>query len=232
MKERIDKIISNNTSFSRREVDSLIKKGSVFVDNTLITSSKVKVDREVSQIVVDGVEIKKRGKIVVMMNKKKGYVTSLSDPISPTVMELLPEEYRECGLVPIGRLDKDTEGLLLFTNDGELNHTLTSPKKNIEKIYYVEHLGEVKEEDILAFKNGIELKDGKCKSAVLRVIEKGKAELTITEGRFHEVKRMMAKCGLKVTYLKRIEVKGIKLGPLKLGESRELSNEEYKGLYS
>lgn len=230
--ERLDKFFSSNGILGRKETRVYIREGKILVNGVKPSSWDMKVDSEVDVITLCGERVKSNKEIVIMMNKPKGYVTSTDDPISPTVMSLLPSTLVRKKVYPIGRLDKDTEGLLLFTNDGELSHRLISPKSNIEKEYYIEHSGTVTEEIIEEFKNGIMLKDGTTfLPSVLKPIEKGKSLLVIREGKYHQVRRMMAHFGLDVLYLKRVREASLELGDLERGEIRELGEEEKKELY-
>ena len=148
-------------------------------------------------------------------------------------MELIPEAYRRQNLVPVGRLDKETEGLLLFTNDGELAHRLIAPKHGVEKRYYARHEGKAGEEDVKAFAAGLELRDGtRCLPAVLKPLGAGESEITVTEGKYHQVRRMMASRGLYVSYLRREREGNLSLEGLPLGEVRELTEEENASLYN
>ena len=156
-------------------------------------------------------------------------MTATEDDLSPTVMELLPQEYRH--LKPVGRLDKQTEGLLLFTDDGDLLHRLISPKKEVPKVYYAEHEGQAGEEDVKAFADGLSLRDGTvCQSAVLEPMGTGKSRITVCEGKYHQVRRMMASRGMHVLYLERQQEAGLVLGDLPRGQVRELTVEEVEKL--
>ena len=156
-------------------------------------------------------------------------MTATEDDLSPTVMELLPQEYRH--LKPVGRLDKQTEGLLLFTDDGDLLHRLISPKKEVPKVYYAEHEGQAGEEDVKAFANGLTLRDGTvCQSALLEPMGAGKSRITVCEGKYHQVRRMMASRGMHVLYLERQQEAGLVLGDLARGQVRELTEEEVETL--
>ena len=231
METRLDKFLSDNTKYSRSELKNFIRQGKVTVDGKTTQKPEEKINPDANTVRISGVTVRPIGLRTVMMHKPKGYVTSTEDPRDPTVMELLPEDYRFWGLNPIGRLDKDTEGLLLFTNNGDLLHRLTSPKYEVEKCYYAEHEGRVTEEDISAFAEGLMLKDGLlCKPARLQVLEEGKALVYVKEGKYHQVRRMMAARGHFVHYLKRISEGAISLGELKPGEVRELTEEESEAL--
>ena len=165
--------------------------------------------------------------VVCILNKPAGFVTSTEDDRNPTVMELLPQELLRQKVVPAGRLDKDTEGLLVFTNNGELLHKLISPKYEVPKVYYVEHEGDVTDSIIQRASDGVVLKDGTvCKSAVIERLGEGKSTICIREGMYHQVKRMYAALGLHVNYLRRIQIGGVKLGDLEVSKVRELTEEE------
>ena len=224
--ERLDKILSEAGVCSRRDCFRLARRGLITVDGVAVNDASAKI-ADGSLIAVDGEPVQRRREVVCIMNKPAGFVTSTEDDLSRTVMELLPEEMLRQKVVPAGRLDKDTEGLLVFTNNGDFLHHLISPKSNVPKTYYVEHEGSVSEETIKAAEKGIVLKDGTvCRSARLVRIEDGKSEITITEGMYHQVKRMFAALGCHVTYLKRIQIGGVSLGDLEPGHVRELTPEE------
>lgn len=226
---RLDKYLSFCLVLSRQEVKKLIKEKLVYVNGVLVTKDDYKVDEERDKVVCDNNEVIYKKYTYVILNKPKGYVTSTKD-LDKTVMELLPKIYSN--LSPVGRLDKDTEGLLLFTNDGMTLHNLTSPKKDIDKVYYVELEKEIDESLIEVFLNGVTLDDGyMTKPAKLEILDEKKVTLTISEGKFHQVKRMFLSVNNKVTYLKRIRFANIILDEtLKLGNYRELNDEEIKNL--
>ena len=226
---RLDKYLSFCLVLSRQEVKKIIKEKLVYVNGVLVTKDDYKVDEERDKVVCDNNEVIYKKYTYVILNKPKGYVTSTKD-LDKTVMELLPKIYSN--LSPVGRLDKDTEGLLLFTNDGMTLHNLTSPKKDIDKVYYVELEKEIDESLIDVFLNGVTLDDGyMTKPAKLEILDKKNVTLTISEGKFHQVKRMFLSVNNKVTYLKRIRFANIILDEtLKLGNYRELNDEEIKNL--
>lgn len=231
--ERLDKILSNMGYGSRKDVKKIIKEGRVEINGEIIYKNDYKINPYTDKIKLDGEEIFFRKYVYIMMNKPKGLVSSTDDPINRTVLELLDEEYLIFNPFPAGRLDKDTEGLLILTNDGKLAHELLSPKKGVEKTYYVEVDGYVEEEHKKLFNEGVTLDDGyKTLSAKLKIIESGfisKVELTIKEGKFHQVKRMFQAIDMEVIYLKRISMGPIKLDErLELGQYRELAEEEIK----
>ncbi len=230
--ERLDKVISNSGYGSRKDVKKLIKSGYVEVDGKKIKSSDIQVDVKINEIKINGEAINYRKFIYLLMNKPKGTVSATFDNYDKTVIDLLSEYHKSFEPFPVGRLDKDTVGLLILTNDGELNHKLISPKWHVDKVYYAEINRQVDEEDIYAFKEGIVLDDGyKCMPALLEVIksdENGSSvKVTIQEGKFHQVKRMFLSRNKEVVYLKRISFGLINLdSSLKEGEYRELNEKE------
>lgn len=230
--ERIDKILSNLGYGTRKDLKKIVKNGMVQVNGITIKDSAMKVDPEKDKIVINGEEILYREFIYLMMNKPAGVISATFDNKDETVIDLLEVEHQVFEPFPVGRLDKDTVGLLLLTNDGDLNHRLISPKWKVDKVYFAKIDQKVTEEDIEKFKHGITLDDGyRCKEAILE-IQKASEEgseivLTIQEGKFHQVKRMFEAVGKKVTYLKRIEFGTLPLDEdLEEGEYRELTEEE------
>lgn len=208
---------------SRKDIKAMVKRKRVTVNGEIISFSDCKINTATDTVAVDGQNVQLLRRVVCILNKPAGYVTSTDDPRDATVMELIPKDLLSMGVVPAGRLDKDTEGLLVLTNDGDLIHKLISPKSEIRKVYYAEHQGVVSDEDVKAFSDGIVLKDGTvCKSAILEEKEPGRALITITEGMYHQVKRMMASRNLHVTYLKRLEEGEFSIGNLKTGEFTEV----------
>lgn len=228
---RLDKFISSTTTLSRAEAKKIIKKG-ILINDKLIKTPDYKVDEFNDQVIVDGNRLVYQKYVYIMMNKPKDTVSATEDAIEKTVVDILKEEDRIHKVFPVGRLDKDTEGLMLLTNDGELAHRLISPKKDVVKKYYVEVSGELKEEHLSIVEIGVILEDGyKCKPARLEILEssedKSKANIYISEGKFHQVKRMMKSLGTTVTYLKRLSIGELLLDEnLVLGEYRYLTNEE------
>lgn len=230
-KQRLDKILSNLGYGTRKEVKGLIKSGTVSVDGAVAGDPGQQVDAELQAISVNGEKISYREFVYIMMNKPQGVVSATEDARERTVIDLLPEQLRAFQPAPVGRLDKDTEGLLLLTNDGRLAHKLISPKKHVPKTYIARVEGRVTEEDILRFKAGVELDDGYMTlPAELVVLERGSislTEVTIYEGKYHQVKRMFKAVGKTVIYLKRISMGRLKLDEgLELGEFRELTSQE------
>ncbi|MGL5416039.1 MAG: pseudouridine synthase [Clostridium sp.] len=236
--ERLDKIISNLGFGSRKEVKTLVKKGFVEVDGVVVKDSNMKVNPDEAIIKVNGEELYYREFIYLMMNKPDGVISATYDNRDMTVIDLLHVDYQAFEPFPVGRLDKDTVGLLLLTNDGELNHRLIAPKWHVDKVYFARIDKEVTEEDVKAFKEGITLEDGyECKEAKLEILkadeEGSEVNITIQEGKFHQVKRMFEARDKKVVYLQRTEFGGLPLDrDLEEGEYRELTDEEIEHLKS
>lgn len=230
-KERLDKILSNMGYGSRKVVKKYIKDGLVKVNESIIFDNGYKVNPYEESIFLKGDEILYRKYIYIMMNKPQGLVSSTEDPLTKTVIDLLDNDYLIYKPFPVGRLDKDTEGLMLISNDGKLAHELLSPKKGVNKKYYAEINGYVEKDHIEVFSQGIVLDDGyKTLPAKLEIIESdlfSKIYLTIQEGKYHQVKRMFESLSMKVTFLKRLSMGKLVLDSgLKLGEYRELTDEE------
>lgn len=229
--ERLDKFLCDCGVGTRSQVKQILKSGRVSVDGAAQKDPACKIDPDRQRICLDGQVLGKTGTVVVMLNKPAGFVTATEDKVERTVMELLPEKYRHLELKPVGRLDKATEGLLLFTNDGELLHKLISPKKEVPKVYYARHEGQADREDVQAFAEGLTLKDGTvCLGAVLEPVGPGESRITVREGKYHQVRRMMASRNMSVTYLERIAEGCLTLGDLPRGQVRELTANEIDGL--
>ena len=232
---RLDKFISTTTTLSRAEAKKVIKKG-ILINDKLIKTPDYKIDEFKDQVIVNGNRLVYQKYVYIMMNKPKDTVSATEDAIERTVVDILRDEDRIYKVFPVGRLDKDTEGLMLLTNYGELAHKLISPKKDVEKKYYVEVSGELKNEHLKIIKEGVILEDGyRCKPARLEILDSSegnsKANIFITEGKFHQVKRMMESLGATVTYLKRLSIGSLKLDEnLKLGEYRYLTDDELNKL--
>lgn len=223
---RLDKFLSEARVASRKELRTIIRAGRVQVDGITAKSPEEKVDETCQCITLDGLPVQLPGTLVLMLHKPQGFVTSTEDPRDKTVMELIPEAYRRLGVKPVGRLDKDTEGLLLFTNDGALLHRITSPKHQVEKEYYAETEVPVDGADVDAFRVGLTLRDGtKCLPAELIPQEKG-CRVVVREGKYHQVRRMLAARGKPVTYLRREREGTLLLGDLPLGQWRLITAEE------
>ncbi|WP_166242471.1 pseudouridine synthase [Paenibacillus turpanensis] len=239
--ERLDKILSHMGHGTRSELKKLVKSGAVTVNGIKAKDSGIQVHPVNDRIEVYGEPVIYREFIYLMMNKPQGVVSATEDNRDRTVIDLLPKHLRNFEPFPVGRLDKDTEGFLLLTNDGQLAHQLLSPKKHVPKTYFAEVEGKVDEQDVSAFRKGVTLEDGyETMPAELRVLsatEQGmegwlsKIELTIMEGKFHQVKRMFLAVGKRVRYLKRLSMGPLSLDKeLKLGQFRELAEEELNQL--
>lgn len=229
--QRLDKILSNFGYGTRKEIKQAIKEGCIKVDGRVANDSGMHVDPQNSTVEINGEVLNYREFIYIMMNKPQGVISATYDPKLKTVVDLLPEEYLCFEPFPVGRLDIDTEGLLVMTNDGQLAHELLSPKKHVPKKYYALVEGMVNDGDIASFKAGVTLDDGyRTMPAVLSILKQGdnsEIEVIIMEGKFHQVKRMFKAVGKEVKYLKRLEMGGLKLdGSLRTGQCRELSEEE------
>jgi 16S rRNA pseudouridine516 synthase len=229
--QRLDKVLSNFGFGSRNDVRKLIKAGLVTVDGMAAGDASMHIDPENSVITVNGQKLNYRKFIYVMMNKPAGTISATYDAKLKTAIDILPEEFACFDLFPAGRLDIDTEGMLLLTNDGQLAHDILSPKKHVEKRYYALIDGQVTYDDVQMFAEGVVLDDGyKTMPAELTIIRSGlrsEIELVLHEGKFHQVKRMFEAVGKKVLYLKRIQMGGLKLDEsLEPGECRELTKDE------
>ena len=225
--ERLDKFLCDSGVGTRSQVKGMIKSGRVSVDGVTQRDSAMKIDPCTQMICMDGQRLHGAGRVVLMLNKPAGFVTATEDKEHPTVMQLLPPQYRHLNLKPVGRLDKATEGLLLFTNDGDLLHRLISPKKEVSKVYYARHEGTAAQVDIKAFQEGLTLGDGTvCLPAVLQPLGAGESLITVYEGKYHQVRRMMAARQMPVSYLERKCEGGLTLGDLPRGQVRELTQEE------
>ena len=225
--ERLDKFLCDSGVGTRSQVKAILKSGRVTLNGVAVKDGSLKFDPGSSHVCVDGEALGGKRRVVLMLNKPAGYVTATEDKTDPTVMELLPPEYAHLELKPVGRLDKATEGLLLFTNDGDLLHRLISPKKEVPKVYYARHEGSAGEEDVAAFASGLTLRDGLlCLPAKLEPLGAGESLITVCEGKYHQVRRMMASRGMTVLYLERRMEGALALGELPRGQVRELTREE------
>ena len=225
--ERIDKIIATQTNYSRKEVKKLILQKRVMVNGEIISKSDIKVEENNDKIEIDGNKINVKKYIYLILNKPKGYISATEDPKMPTILDLVPEQYLHRNLFPAGRLDKDTTGLMLITDDGEFAHNILAPKKHIKKVYKVEIDIPINEIMINEFKNGVTLNDGICKTAGLEKLDTYIGKVTLTEGRYHQIKRMFGCFGAKVVNLERIAMGNFQLpNDLKQGECRELTEKE------
>ena len=225
--ERLDKFLCDCGIGTRSQVKAILKSGAVTVDGIPERDGSRKVDAQKQEICYRGDRLGKTGRVVVMLNKPEGFVTATEDAKERTVMELLPKEWKHLDLKPVGRLDKATEGLLLFTNDGDLLHRLISPKKEVPKVYYARHEGTAGDADVKAFTEGIQLADGtNCLPAKLEPIGPGESFVTVCEGKYHQVRRMMASRHMHVLYLERRQEGALTLGDLPRGSARMLTDEE------
>lgn len=235
---RLDKFLADSGLGSRKEVKALLKKGQVTVNGSVAKDGKLQVDHETDEICFEGEKLGYQAFYYYLLNKPQGVVSATQDNLHRTVLDLFASEDYRADLFPVGRLDKDTEGLLLISNDGELAHQLLSPKKHVEKEYFAKIDGLVTEADVAQFAAGLTLRSGEvvqpAKLTIVSVDEAaGTAQITliIKEGKFHQVKRMFEAVGKQVTYLQRIRMGTLELdGELKLGEYRELTASELRGL--
>ena len=230
--ERLDKILANTGRWSRKEVRELVRAGRVTVNGVPVHSPEEKWD-PAAEFAVDGVSVSGERMVYLMLHKPAGLVSATEDPKQPTVLELLPDHLKRVGLFPAGRLDKDTEGLLLLTNDGVLAHRLLAPRRHVDKTYFVQVEGQLDETDVEAFSTGMTLGDRLvCMPAGLEVLgQPDTAIVTLREGKYHQIKRMLASRGKPVRYLKRLTMGPLKLDPaLKRGEWRPLTEEERAAL--
>ena len=229
--ERLDKFLCDSGAGTRSQVKVILKTGRVSVDGKPEKDGGRKVDPQKNEVCLDGQRLGGRYRAVFMLNKPQGYVTATLDPREKTVMDLLPPDVKHLDLKPVGRLDKATEGLLLFTNDGDLLHRLISPRKEVPKVYYARHEGTAAQEDVDAFAQGLILGDGtQCLGAKLVLLGPGESLITVCEGKYHQVRRMMASRGMPVTYLERRQEGPLSLADLPRGALRELTPEEIASL--
>lgn len=228
---RLDKMLAHMNYGTRKEVKELIRKGFVLVNGEVITNDDYKVDEINDEVVIANEKVEFKDKVYIMLNKPDGYISATYDSKDPTVIDLI-SEYNYLNIFPVGRLDKDTHGLLLITNDGDLAHNLLSPKKHVDKKYYLKFDGNITEKGIKAFEEGIGLDDGyKTMPAKLIDLGNNEANVIIKEGKFHQVKIMMERIGCKVTYLKRVEFGSLLLDEnLEEGQYRLLTEEELNNL--
>ncbi len=233
---RLDKCLADCGLGTRSEVKSLLKAKRITVNGKVVTNGKVQVNPEVDEIMFDGEKIQYEEFVYIMMNKPKGVVSATEDNLHKTVLDLIDPVYFKKGVFPVGRLDIDTHGLLLLTNDGELAHRLLSPKKHVTKIYQARVEGVMTSEDVTAFEKGIVLADGtECLPARLDILsttqDESMVQIHLKEGKFHQVKRMVKACGKTVVDLERLTMGPLRLDEgLALGESRPLTEEERQSL--
>lgn len=225
--ERLDKVIAMQTEYSRKDVKILVSKRKVFVNGNVVLKSDIKVDEQEDEIIVDGKKINFKMHVYLVLNKPKGYISATEDRTQKTVLDLVPNEYGHREVFPVGRLDKDTTGLMILSDDGEFAHNILAPKKHIEKEYEVTIDIPVTEEMKNAFLEGINLNDGVCKTAKLEITGEYTSNVTLTEGRYHQIKRMFGCFGATVVELNRIRMGKFTLPKdLEMGKCRELTDDE------
>jgi len=225
--ERIDKIIGMQTEYSRKDIKKLILQKRVKLNGELVLKSDIKINPNIDIISIDGNTINIKEKVYLILNKPAGYISATEDRSQATVLDLIDEKYSHRELFPAGRLDKDTTGLMIITDDGMFAHNILAPKKHIKKVYEVTLDIPVTEEMVKGFANGIKLNDGICKSAIMEITGEYTSKVTLTEGRYHQIKRMFGCFGAKVINLHRITMGNLILPEdLKPGESRELTTLE------
>ena len=227
---RLDKFLANMGVGTRSEVKQLLKKGSVKVNQNIVKLPKLHVNPDSDEIMVNDEVVSYIDKVYIMLNKPKGYISATEDEVHPTIIDLIPE-YAHLNIFPVGRLDKDTEGLLLVTNDGQFNHEVMNPNKHVSKTYEVYSKHPITQFDIDKFKSGIELSDGKLKPAILKKVDNYVSHVTIYEGKYHQVKRMFHSIENEVLELKRIKIAQLELDHnLDLGSYRLLTQIDFDNL--
>lgn len=227
---RLDKFLANMGVGTRSEVKQLLKKGVVKVNQNKVKSPKLHVNPNSDEIMVNDEVVSYIDKVYIMLNKPKGYISATEDELHPTIIDLIPE-YAHLNIFPVGRLDKDTEGLLLVTNDGQFNHEVMNPNKHVSKTYEVYSKHPITQFDIDEFKSGIELSDGKLKPAILKKVDDYVSHVTIYEGKYHQVKRMFHSIENEVLELKRIKIAELELDHnLDLGSYRLLTQLDFDNL--
>lgn len=220
---RLDKYLADVLKISRQNAKKLIKDKEVLVNDNIVSNINIIIDEQKDCVIVNNQMLQYQKYIYLMMNKPKGYLSATFDNSNPTIIELVPQQFNFKDLSIVGRLDKDTEGLILLSNDGAFIHNITSPKKHISKKYYVEYSGVLLSDAVSYVENGIEIDDYKTLPGKLELIDSNKAYITIYEGKFHQVKKMFEKLNTKVEYLKRVQIGSLQLGDLKIGEVKELT---------
>lgn len=228
---RLDKLLANKAYGSRKEVHQIIKDRRVTINGEVTTKKDIHINIDIDTVAVDGQTVNTTQLYYVKFHKPMGYVTAVEDSSHPVVMDLLPPEYLKMGVVPVGRLDKDTEGLLLLTNDGVWGHSIINGHKHVPKVYYVEFEGELSAEGIQRIKEGIVLGDEtQCKPALIELLSDQSATITIEEGKYHQVKRMIGVAGGSVTYLKRLTIGHVDLSGIEeVGSVMDLTIDEVEG---
>ena len=227
--ERLDKIIASQTEYSRKDVKYLALNKKLTVNGEIVRRSDIKVDPEKDEIAINGKPMLVKKYVYLILNKPEGYISATEDKSQATVLELIPEEFKCREVFPVGRLDKDTTGLMVLSDDGEFAHNILAPKKHVEKEYEVTVDIKVTEEMKQGFLEGVDLNDGVCKTAILEITGDYTANVTLTEGRYHQIKRMFGCFGAKVVKLHRTRMGKLVLpNDLEVGDSRELTEEEIK----
>jgi len=227
---RLDKFLANMGVGTRSEVKQLLKKGSVKVNQNIVKLPKLHVNPNSDEIMVNDEVVSYIDKVYIMLNKPKGYISATEDEVHPTIIDLIPE-YAHLNIFPVGRLDKDTEGLLLVTNDGQFNHEVMNPNKHVSKTYEVYSKHPITQFDIDKFKSGIELSDGKLKPAILKKVDNYVSHVTIYEGKYHQVKRMFHSIENEVLELKRVKIANLELDKtLNSGEYCFLNEQDFENL--
>lgn len=227
--ERLDKIIASQTEYSRKDVKYLALNKKLTVNGEIVRRSDIKVDPEKDEIAINGKPMLVKKYVYLILNKPEGYISATEDKSQATVLELIPEEFKCRDVFPVGRLDKDTTGLMILSDDGEFAHNILAPKKHVEKEYEVTVDIKVTEEMKQGFLEGVDLNDGVCKTAILEITGDYTANVTLTEGRYHQIKRMFGCFGAKVVRLHRTRMGKLVLpNDLEVGDSRELTEEEIK----
>lgn len=233
MRERLDKYISSQSALSRREAQKAIRDKRVTVNGEVVRAVDLKTDPDSDTVTLDGQALSYKKNVYYMLNKPPGVVSATEDRIEKTVLDILPEELRRTGIFPAGRLDKDTTGLLILTDDGDYAHRMLSPKKHVDK-RYIATLDRSPDDSICErFKEGITLGDGTlCKSGQAMILDNSRVEVVISEGKYHQVKRMFAALGYHVEALERIQIGALRLDPaLSLGEVREMTAREADAVF-
>ena len=227
MMERLDKVIGNQLGYSRKEIKELVRNKRIMVNDSVVLKSDLKVDKYKDKIMVDSQIIEFKEYVYLMLNKPKGYISATEDRSMSTVLDLVPYEYLHRNLFPAGRLDKDTTGLMIITDDGNFAHDILSPKKHIKKEYMVTIDIPLNEDMVRGFESGIKLVDGDCKPSKLEIISEYVGKVTLVEGKYHQIKRMFGCFDAKVLELERISMGNFSLpDDLKLGECREFTKDE------
>lgn len=225
--ERLDKALAAQGTWSRKDIKALVGRGAVLINGTVARRPEQKVDMDADQVVVEGRPVPLRRHIYLLLNKPAGVVSATKDPREKTVVDLVPPDLRRKGLFPAGRLDKDTTGMMLLTDDGEFAHRILSPRNHVPKTYLARLDKPVTPEMAAAFEAGIPLKDGDCLPARLEQVEEDLARVTICEGMYHQIKRMFGACGARVLELRRVSMGGLEMDEtLPEGACRELLPKE------